>query len=118
MPTGSTSEAGLQRRIVAAIRAQYPSAFLFHPVGGPYQIAGIPDLLICLDGSFVGIEIKFQRPGESEQHARARATAQQLKIIAKIVEAGGYGGVVLSVGEALQLCEFASEQAWARWRDR
>lgn len=64
---------------------------------------GIPDLLICLDGLLIGIEIKFPRPGESVEHARARATSQQRRQIRLINDAGGMAGVVTSVQEALDL---------------
>ena len=80
-----------------------PTAWLFHPVGGPYQEPGIPDLLICIDGLLVGMEIKFVHPGESRAHARNRATVQQRKKIRDIIAAGGMAGVVTSVEEALDL---------------
>ena len=56
------NEGRLQAAIVRAIKKQYPTAWVFHPVGGPYQETGVPDLVICADGWFVGIEIKNPRP--------------------------------------------------------
>lgn len=105
-----TSEAGLQGRIVRAILKLHPQAFIFHPVGSPFQTAGIPDLLVCIEGLFVGIEVKWARPGESHQHALSRATPQQRQQIQLIMRAGGMAGVVASVDEALDLCRRAFEK--------
>jgi hypothetical protein len=35
-----------------------PTAFIIKTVGGPYQQGGLPDLLLCMKGVFVGIEAK------------------------------------------------------------
>lgn len=64
---------------------------------------GVPDLLMCVDGLFIGMEVKFPRPGESVEHARARATSQQRQQIRLINNAGGMAGVVTSVAEAVDL---------------
>ena len=47
--------------------------------GGGYQSAGIPDLLICYKGVFIGCELKVN----------AKITAQQLEHLYKIKESGG-----------------------------
>lgn len=96
-------ETALQRAIVKAIRKIKPTAWVFHPVGGPFQQPGIPDLLICVDGLMVGMEIKHPKPGESIAHARNRATPEQRRQIRLINRAGGMAGVVVSVDEALDL---------------
>jgi hypothetical protein len=93
----------LQTRVVKAIKALKPGAYVFHPVGGPYQMPGIPDLLLSVDGLFIGMELKQPKPGESVEHARSRATPQQRNQIRKINESGGIAGVVTSVEEALDL---------------
>lgn len=98
-----TPEGRLQRRIIDAIKREHPGSWRFNVVGSPYQMAGVPDILVCVHGLLVGIEVKLPRPGESEQHARDRATAQQRVQIERINRAGGMAGVVLSVDEALDL---------------
>lgn len=68
--------------------------FVFKVHGGPEQIAGIPDLIVCCDGRFVGLEVK--RPGE-------HATSLQLFTIREIQAAGGTAAVVHAVEEALDV---------------
>ena len=34
-------------------------AFVFKVHGGPTMMAGLPDLIACVDGRFVGIEVKM-----------------------------------------------------------
>lgn len=97
------TEQQLQDNIWAEVIFHFPNAWIFHPVGGPYQKPGIPDLLICIDGLLIGMEIKHPKPGESVEHARARATPQQRKEIRAINAAGGMAGVVTSVPEAMDL---------------
>lgn len=95
------AEAQLVRNIVKAIRQNYPHAWIHKVVGNPYQQTGVPDVLVLVNGRLVGLEAKYQRAGESAQHARDRATPGQLKQIEAIKRAGGHGAVVLSVDDAL-----------------
>lgn len=98
-----TTEAGLQRSVVKAIARQWPGCWIFNVVGSPYQAAGVPDLLVCVQGQLFGVELKFQRPGESRAHAVERATPQQRAQIGRINRAGGVAGVVTTPKEALDL---------------
>ena len=50
--------------------------------GAAYTKSGIPDILACCKGSFLGIEVKA---------ARGRPSALQLYNLRKIDESGGYG---------------------------
>ena len=50
--------------------------------GGEFTKAGVPDLLVCLNGRFVGIEIKATRGKPSEL---------QLHNLKQIQKAGGIG---------------------------
>lgn len=50
--------------------------------GAAYTKSGIPDILACCNGSFLGIEVKA---------ARGRSSALQLYNLRKIDESGGYG---------------------------
>lgn len=106
-----TSEAALVNRIVKAVRRTYPNAFVFKVVGHPFQISGIPDLLLCIDGLFIGCEVKWQRPGESHAGALSRVTRQQQHQIKQIVSSGGMAGAVTSVDEALDLIDRAFKKA-------
>lgn len=84
-----------------AIRREYPDSLTLKVHGGPYQEAGIPDILVVVDGRFIGLEVKRRRPGESDSAARDRATAQQRAMLARMEAAGGVARVVLSEDEAL-----------------
>lgn len=64
--------------------------------GGPFTRAGVPDLLGCVLGRFVALEVK--RPGH-------HATPVQLKRIAQLKAAGAISGVVRSFEDAVQLIE-------------
>lgn len=97
----AVTEKALQAQIERAILSAHPSSWVFHPVGGPFQMVGVPDLIVCVDGLFVALEIKHQKPGESQQHAVERTTLVQRNQIMKIQRAGGYAKTVLSVEEAL-----------------
>lgn len=103
MAVAPRRESQLQARIWKAVVAQYPNAWIHHPVGSPFQTPGIPDLVMCLDGIFVAMEVKLAHPGESHNHAVLRATPQQRNQIRLINTAGGIAAVVTSVEEALDL---------------
>jgi hypothetical protein len=111
-------EAALQRAIVKAILKLRPNAWVFHPVGGPYQQPGIPDLLICIDGLLIGMEIKHKKYNESLEHARNRATPEQRRQIRLINASGGMAGVVTSVKEALNLVNRAFVKHDALYKEK
>lgn len=110
------TEAQLQNKIWKRIIADHPSAWIFHPVGGPYQTPGIPDLLVVIKGYFIALELKHPKPGESIDHARSRATSQQRMQIRRINAAGGYACVVCSVDEAVRAIERAFRKRDANWK--
>jgi hypothetical protein len=100
---GQGPEAALVKRIVRSVRLEHPEAWVLKAVGNPYQVSGVPDLLLCVEGRFFAFEVKARRPGESLGHARARATAQQVWQIDRIHRAGGIARVVTSAEEVLGL---------------
>lgn len=85
-----TSERALTDRILRHLRA-LPRSWWFKVKGGSGQQAGIPDIVGCLDGRFVAIEVK--RPGK-------RPTKLQDHVMGRIREAGGAVGVATSVEDA------------------
>jgi len=100
-------ESVLVRSIVQAILREHPDAWVFKVHGSPYQMAGVPDLLVCIHGRLVAIEVKMPRPGESLAAALDRATPGQRHQIARIRKAGGSAGVVTSVTGVARLIEDA-----------
>lgn len=90
----------LERDIVERIRtkvlAPLPRSFFFKVHGGPFQQVGIPDLIGCLEGRFVAIEVK--QPGKEP-------TKIQATILKKLAAAGAVVGVATSVEEARAIVE-------------
>lgn len=103
MASQPTNESGLVVQIVKAVKTAYPFAWVMKVHGGPMQVAGIPDLLIVVNGRLIGAEVKHRKNGESVEHARGRATAIQRNQIKKLREAGAVADVVLSPEETLDL---------------
>lgn len=67
-----------EARITKAIRLHLESigAFVFKVHGGPQMMAGLPDLIACYKGYFIGIEVKQPGNGPSE---RQKFVMQQIK---------------------------------------
>lgn len=55
-------------------------AFVFKVHGGPQMMAGLPDLIVCYQGKFWGVEVK--QPGQ-------KPTARQLFVHSLIRKSGG-----------------------------
>lgn len=86
----------MEKDIVAAILRllkKRPRCFAWKTHGGMYGTAGIPDIIACVDGRFVALEVK--QPG-------GKPTRLQEITLGKIREAGGIAAVVTSVQEAKQ----------------
>lgn len=73
------TEAALTQRCLTWLRAQHPTIWWLKVHGGPYQRAGIPDLLLCKAGRAAAVE--FKQPG-------AAATRLQAYELGKLGEAG------------------------------
>ena len=56
--------------------------FLKYWGGAAYTKSGIPDLLVCCNGRFLGVEVKAEK---------GKPSALQLYNLKKIDESGGYG---------------------------
>jgi Holliday junction resolvase len=64
--------------------------------GSAFQRAGLPDLIGCHEGRYVGLEVK--QPGK-------QATPLQTHTLEQIIRAGGIAGVITSFEEAKALLE-------------
>ena len=67
--------------------------------GAPYTKSGIPDILACIDGHFVGIELKS---------SNGRPSALQIYNVRKIRESGG-AAFVLYPSAFMDFQKFVSE---------
>ena len=85
----------LERDIVIAIKIYLASlgsdVFFWKEHGGPYGTSGIPDIICCYKGRFLGLEVKL--PG-------GKLTALQKRALDRINAAGGIARRVESVDDA------------------
>lgn len=95
----------LERDLVAAIKRYLASlgsdVFYFKEHGGPYGTAGVPDIICCYKGRFLGLEAKL--PGGKLSELQRRA-------IAKILRAGGLAGRVESVEDVKAFIYLVDEE--------
>lgn len=89
-------ETALTNRIRKAVLEEYPGSWLVKIHGSAYQTAGIPDLVGCINGRGVGIEVKV--PGREQT-----LTARQAEALNEIRHAGGVAFVATEVKTALDL---------------
>lgn len=89
----SQRESRLSRDIIRAIELEGHFAFKVH--GGPWMMAGLPDIIACVGGRFVCIETKMPDGGKPSKI--------QEFVHAKIRKAGGEVHVAHSVAEARKL---------------
>lgn len=84
----------LERDVVAAIKKYLISLgrdiFFWKEHGGPYSTSGIPDIICCYKGRFLGLEAKL--PG-------GKLTELQKRTLDKINAAGGIARRVQSVDD-------------------
>lgn len=70
--------------------ASVPGCFFWKEHGGQYGTAGIPDIIVCYKGRFIGLEAKVDKN---------KPTKLQAATIEKIRQAGGTAAVVYSVDD-------------------
>lgn len=92
IPLESTITASIQRWL-----SKQPEWFGFKVAGGGAQMRGVPDIVGCWRGHFVGLEVK--RPGVG------RVSELQKHRVDQIRGAGGVAAVVYSVDDVKRLLE-------------
>lgn len=99
----------LERDIVAAIKKYLTSlgsdVFFWKEHGGPYGTSGVPDIICCYRGRFLGLEAKL--PG-------GKLTELQKRALDKINRAGGIARRVESVEDVRAMIRLADETGGAR----
>ena len=73
-----------------------PNLFFWKEHGGQYGTAGIPDIIVCYKGKFIGLEAKV---------GNNTATNLQEMTIREIRQAGGYAAVVRSVEDVKEILD-------------
>lgn len=76
-----------------------PHCFFWKEHGGIYGTSGIPDIIVCIDGRFIALEVKTQK---------GKTTPLQNAVIKKIHSSGGFAFVVRSVEEAKNAIDSAT----------
>lgn len=95
----SQPEAKLSRRIMDALRAEGYFCFKVH--GSEFMMAGLPDIICCADGLFIGLETKMPQ-------SRGNVSPRQTLVHSQIQNAGGIAHVVCSPQEALNVIRAAT----------
>lgn len=95
----------LERDVVAAIRKYLASlgsdVFFWKEHGGPYGTSGVPDIICCYKGRFLGLEVKLPMGTLTELQKRA---------IDRINRAGGIARRVESVADVQRIIAQVDEE--------
>ena len=95
----------LERDVVAAIKKYLASlgsdVFFWKEHGGPYGMSGVPDIICCYKGRFLGLEVKLQTGTLTELQKRA---------IDRINRAGGIASRVESVADVQKIIAKVDEE--------
>lgn len=78
-----TPEVKVKQRVTALLKAA--GAYYFYPVTGGYGNSGVPDIVVCHNGRFIGIECKA---------GKNKPTKLQEKNLRDIAAAGGTALVI------------------------
>ena len=95
----------LERDVVDSIKKYLSSLgsdiFFWKEHGGPYGTSGVPDILCCYKGRFLGLEVKLPS---------GRLTELQKRAIEKINRAGGIACRVESVDDVKRVIAQVDEE--------
>jgi hypothetical protein len=102
---GSTPEVKVKKK-VHALLDKY-GAYAVNYIGGMYATAGTPDILACMHGRFIGIEVKA---------GTNKPTALQVGALKRIDDAGGLALVINEKTlDFLEGCLKNVHQAQSNW---
>ena len=87
------SERALTTKILRYLKT-VPSCFAWKTHGGLYGMAGLPDIIACIDGRFYAFEVKTPV---------GRVTPLQEAILRKIRACGGIAAIVHSIDDVQAL---------------
>ena len=83
----TTPEKKVKDKVVKLLKKY--DAYHFYPVASGYGSSGVPDIVACMRGKFIGIECKANG---------GKPTALQTKNLTDIVSKGGYAVLVDETG--------------------
>ena len=76
-----TPEGRIKNKLDRMLKLYHSVVWYFCPQAGAFGRAGVPDRIVCVDGYFIGIEVKAD--------AKKRPTKLQEKCMADIEKVGG-----------------------------
>jgi Holliday junction resolvase len=85
-------ESRLSRKIIDALQLEGHFCFKVH--GSEMMMAGLPDIIVCAKGLFIGLEVKLPE-------TRSNTSLRQEYVHEKIRNSGGVAEVVCSPAEAI-----------------
>lgn len=97
----ASNESGVVEAIRKRIAAEWPTSVTWKMHGSIYMETGIPDIMCCVEGRLIALEVKHRKPGESEARAYGRTSVEQVRQIRRIRAAGGAACTVLDEDEAV-----------------
>jgi hypothetical protein len=86
-------ETRLRLKMEKSLKAEFPQCLFLKIHGNQFQNIGIPDMLCCVKGRFVALEVKT---------ARGKVSLAQQLMMKRIQKALGVSAVVRTVEEALE----------------
>ena len=92
----SQPESKLSRKIMDRLRLEGYFCFKVH--GSEFMMAGLPDIIVCAEGRFIGLETKLPS-------TRGNVSPRQAYVHSQIQNAGGIATVVCSPQEALDVVQ-------------
>lgn len=90
------TETDLQRKVRDALILRFPGSRFYKIPGGPYGTAGLPDLVGCVYGHFVAIELKL--PGKEDT-----LTPRQRQCLERLRDSGAYAAMATTVEQAVAI---------------
>jgi len=103
-------EERLKVRVKKAILDRWPEAVVVKYHGSRYSEAGVSDLLVCVDGQFVALELKA--PGAKPRGDSSEALQKVFGM--RVTNAGGVFAFVDSVEAALETIDLAIKRQFYR----
>jgi hypothetical protein len=94
-------EAKLVKKLQDMFRKRGAACFKIHGGDNPFQAVGIPDLLLCYRGQFIGAEVKM--PGEPLRPA-------QVVALGEIYKGGGIAAIIETVEQGRKLLSYCEER--------
>lgn len=95
------AESKLSRKIMDALRADGHFCFKVH--GSEFMMAGLPDIVVCAKGRFIGLETKLPS-------TRGNVSPRQAYVHSLIERSEGVAEVVCSPAEALRVVRRALQE--------